>query len=58
VVKVSDLSFKSDHLEIHIRDRKTDQLRQGNLVLVASTLNEFCPVAVLETFVLLQQSTT
>ena len=46
-----DLEISKDHLTIQIPCSKTDQLRQGNEVVVARTSSETCPVAMLETYI-------
>ena len=46
-----DLEIREDHLTIQILCSKTDQLCQGNEVIVARTGSETCPVAMLETYI-------
>ena len=43
-----DFTFDQDMFKIHIVRSKTDQLRQGDEVLVARTNNNTCPVEMLE----------
>ena len=45
-----DFTFSEGMLKIHIVRSKTDQLRQGNEVLVARTNTNTCPVAMLERY--------
>ena len=45
-----DFTFSEEMLKIHIVRSKTDQLRQGNEVLVARTNTNTCPVAMLERY--------
>ena len=45
-----DFTFSREMLKIQIVRSKTDQLRQGNEVLVARTNNSTCPVAMLERY--------
>ena len=45
-----DFTFNQDMLKIQIVRSKTDQLRQGNEVLLARTNNCTCPVAMLERY--------
>ena len=45
-----DFIFSREMLKIQIVRSKTDQLRQGNEVLVARTNNSTCPVAMLERY--------
>ena len=46
-----DLEIREDHLTIQIPCSKTDQLCQGNEVVVARTGYETCPVAMLVTYI-------
>ena len=50
-IRPCDLEISEDHLTIQIPRSKTDQLRQGNEVVVARTSCETCPVAMLETYI-------
>jgi len=50
-IRPCDLEISKDHLTIQIPRSKTDQLRQGNEVVVARTSSETCPVAMLETYI-------
>ena len=45
-----DFTFDQDMLKIHIVRSKTDQLQQGDEVLVARTNNNTCPVEMLERY--------
>jgi len=49
-LKCSDVLFFTEHMEIKIRLSKTDQLRQGDHVLVARSTKITCPVAMLECY--------
>lgn len=48
--KRSNLEIQDDMLRIHIEHSKTDQLRQGDKVLIAKTGSNICPVALLESY--------
>ena len=50
-IRPCDLKIGEDHLTIQLPRSKTDQLRQGNEVVVARTGSETCPVAMLETYI-------
>ena len=45
-----DCSITEEMLKIHIRQSKTDQLRQGSEVLIARTGSSTCPVAMLKRY--------
>ena len=45
-----DLCFEKDFVKLYIPKSKTDQLRQGNEVLIARTGSTTCPVAMLERY--------
>ena len=49
-ILVKDLSFKDSHIELAIPKAKTDQLRQGNVVVIASTGGDTCPVWLLSLY--------
>ena len=44
------MSFEQDFVKLYIPKSKTDQLRQGNKVLLARTGSTTCPVAMLEKY--------
>jgi integrase len=49
----NDIVFKRDHIEIFIRESKTDQLKKGQKILISKTNNDTCPVKALEKYLLL-----
>ena len=49
-IHVKDISFKESHLEIAIPKAKTDQLRQGESIVIASTGGNTCPVGLLSLY--------
>ena len=49
-VRVSDLVISPDMMKIKIPRSKTDQLRQGDEILVARSFTPRCPVAMLEQY--------
>ena len=49
-IMVKDIVFKETHLELAIPKAKTDQLRQGNTVVIASTGSDTCPVRLLSLY--------
>lgn len=46
----NSISFKSDHMEISILKSKTDQLRQGEILVIAKTEGDLCPVNLLQLY--------
>ena len=50
-IRPCDLEISEDNWTKQIPRSKTDQLRQGNEVVVARTSSETCPVAMLETYI-------
>ena len=50
-VKKSDLHIFSDHMEIFIESSKTDQYRDGALVVIARAPAKTCPVSMAERYV-------
>ena len=52
-IKECDLQFFEDHLEIFIESSKTDQYRDGAIVVIARTGTNYCPVAMLERYMCL-----
>ena len=50
-IRPCDLKIGEDHLIIQLPCSKTDQLHQGNEVVVVRTGSETCPVAMLETYI-------
>ena len=49
-IKECDLQFFKEYLEIFVESSKTDQYRDGALVMIARTGTEYCPVAMLERY--------
>ena len=49
-LRCSDVELNHDHVKLKIRRRKTDQLRQGDMVVVARTNTITCPVQMLERY--------
>jgi integrase len=49
-IRTSSLILHEDHLEIRIKKSKTDQLRQGNVVVVARLGNKYCPIRLLQKY--------
>ena len=45
-----DVTFFQDHSEIFVESSKTDQYRDGAVVVIARTGTECCPVAILERY--------
>ena len=50
-LRLCDISIYESHMELFIESSKTDQLRQGAVVVIARTGNSLCPVAMLERYV-------
>jgi site-specific recombinase XerD len=46
-IRIQDITFHAEHVEINIPKAKTDQLRQGNSLVIASTGGVTCPVTLL-----------
>ncbi|CAG2206728.1 unnamed protein product [Mytilus edulis] len=49
-LKASNLRFYDSHVEITIVSSKTDVYRQGNVVVIAKTNSDLCPVAMLKRY--------
>ena len=49
-LRLCDITFHQQHLELFIESSKTDQLREGALVVIARTGTNLCPVAMLERY--------
>ena len=49
-LKPCNIKIQDDMLRIHIEHSKTDQLRQGDEVLIARTKSSVCPVSLLECY--------
>ena len=49
-IKECDLRFFKENLEIFVESSKTDQYRDGAVVVIAWTGTEYCPVAMLERY--------
>ena len=50
-IKPCDLRLSLSHVTIKILKSKTDQLRQGNEVVIARTGSETCPISMLEKYI-------
>ena len=46
----SNILFKSDHMEISIVKSKTDQLREGEILVIAKTEGDLCLVDLLQSY--------
>ena len=57
-IREADVTIYQDHLEIFLESSKTDQYRDGSRVVIARTNNKLCPVAMLEQYLALAQSST
>ena len=51
-LKRSDIHFHASHANIFIAKSKTDQLREGNSVLIVRTNSDTCPVHMLKSYLL------
>lgn len=49
-LRCCDVRFERNHMALQIRSNKTDQLRKGAEVVIATTGSEICPVAVLQRY--------
>ena len=49
-LKLCDITTYGDHMELFIESSKTDQLRQGAIVVIARTGTSLCPVAMIERY--------
>ena len=49
-LRLCDISLHQEHMELFIESSKTDQLRQGAVVVIARTGTNLCPVAMLERY--------
>ena len=47
-LKKCDVKFFAEHLEVFVESSKTDQYRDGAVVVIARTDTEYCPVTMLE----------
>ena len=47
-LRLCDISIHQEHMELFIESSKTDQPRQGAVVVIAHTGTNLCPVAMLE----------
>lgn len=43
-IRMCDIKWENDHIEIHILKSKTDIYRRGNSVIIAKTENDLCPI--------------
>ena len=46
----NSISFKSDDMQISIVQSKTDQLREGDILVIAKTEGDLCPVNLLQLY--------
>ena len=46
----SDIEFHTEHMSVYIHKSKTDQLREGNSVVIAQTGGYLCPVTLLQLY--------
>lgn len=49
-LQCNDIEFFGDHMKVHIRSSKTDQLRKGDKVMIARLASTSCPVRMLEKY--------
>jgi len=49
-IHIQDIKFHAERVEINIPKAKTDQLRQGNSLVIASTGGDTCPVGLLSRY--------
>ena len=49
-LKECDIRFFAKHIEIFLESSKTDQYRDGSVVVIARMDTEYCPVAMLERY--------
>ena len=54
-LKRSDLEFHTGYVKIHIRRSKTDQLTQGDHVVISESQDKFCPCNLLRIYLILVQ---
>lgn len=52
-IKRSDITFAGSHMKVYIRRSKTDQLRQGDAVLISVLNNGYCPVSLLNIYLIM-----
>ena len=57
-IKECDIQFFEEHLEIFVESSKTDQYRDGAVVVIARTGTNYCPVAMLERYMRLANIST
>ena len=43
-LKIKDLSFYEEYMTIFLKESKTDQLREGNIIYISKTFTKNCPV--------------
>jgi len=51
VIRVGDVKFVATHMELFLERRKTDQFRQGAVLIVTRGSSRLCPVALAERLV-------
>ena len=49
-LKLGDIEFAVNHVTLHIRSSKCDQLRSGDTVLIAKLGGKYCPIKLLEKY--------
>lgn len=57
-LRCCDVSFSQQHMTVRIISSKTDQLRQGDFVMIARTGSTTCPVAMLERYMSMAELST
>jgi integrase len=50
-IRRSDISFHPEHVEINVRQSKTDIFRKGNVVSISKTNSYLCPVSCLKSYI-------
>ena len=54
-LKWADICFKEGYVEITVRKSKTDQLREGNKVLIAQAVSKACAVNLLKKYLIVSE---
>ena len=55
-IKISDVEFFKDYMTITIEKSKTDQLREGNIIYIASSVqSQYCPLKITKEFISLSK---
>ena len=50
-IRAVDVKFNDEFMSVSIPKSKTDQLRKGDQVVVASTGSKLCPVSILQKYI-------